>query len=105
MKKSVSKKAISHLKDDIKGYNKERKYLKKEAAEDRELIRDIKGKKNMKKQGYNARLDESLGARTKGKKSQSLSSRRKESEGMEKAMGRKKYSAAKSMDKGSRKRK
>ena len=39
-----------------------------------------------KKQGYNARLDESLGSRNKGKKSQSLKSRRDESKGTEKAM-------------------
>ena len=45
-----------------------------------------------KKQGYNARLDESLGTRN-GKKKQSLASRRKESEGTEKSMGRRKYSA------------
>ena len=56
-----------------------------------------------KKQGYNARLDESLGARH-GKKSQSLKSRRKESEGMEKAMGRRKYAAVKSMDRNKRKK-
>ncbi len=56
-----------------------------------------------KKQGYDDRLDESLGARH-GKKSQSYKARRKESEGMEKAMGRRKYSAVKTMDKGSRKK-
>jgi hypothetical protein len=50
----------------------------------------------MKKQGYNSRLDEALGEK-KGKKKQSLRSRRKESEGMEKAMGKRKYSGAKSM--------
>ena len=50
----------------------------------------------MKKQGYNARLDDSLGARN-GKKKQSLKSRRHESAGMEKAMGKRKYSADKSM--------
>ena len=38
-----------------------------------------------KKQGYNARLDESLGAKH-GKKSQSLKSRRDESKGMAKKM-------------------
>ena len=37
------------------------------------------------KQGYNARLDESLGAKN-GKKSQSMKSRRDESKGMAKAM-------------------
>lgn len=56
-----------------------------------------------KKQGDNARLDESLGARN-GKKKQSLASRRKESEGTEKSMGRRKYSAVSTMDKGNRKR-
>jgi len=50
-----------------------------------------------KKQGYKDRLDESLGARSKGKKKQSLRSRRKESEGMEKAMGKGKFSGSKSM--------
>ena len=55
-----------------------------------------------KSQGYDDKLDESLGARH-GKKSQSFASRRKESEGMEKAMGRRKYAAVKTMDKGKRK--
>jgi hypothetical protein len=45
------------------------------------------------KQGYNARLDDSLGARN-GKKGQSMKSRRNESEGMSK----RKYSGNKSMD-------
>jgi len=49
-------------------------------------------------QGYNARLDESLGARN-GKKKQSLASRRKESKGMEKSMGKRPYSGVKTMDK------
>ena len=44
-----------------------------------------------KKQGYNDRLDESLGARD-GKKSQSFKARRDESKGMEKAMGKRAYS-------------
>ncbi len=46
-----------------------------------------------KKQGYKDREDESLGMRTG-----------KESEGMEKAMGRRKYAAVKTMDKGRRKK-
>ena len=50
----------------------------------------------MKKQGYNSRLDESLGAKH-GKKSQSMSSRRHESEGMEKSSGNRKYSGDNSM--------
>ena len=57
-----------------------------------------------KKQGYNARLDESLGMRNRGKKSQSLKSRRDESKGMEKAMGRRAYASVKTMDKGKKKR-
>ncbi len=52
----------------------------------------------MKKQGFNARLDEALGEKAKGKKmSQSMTSRRKESEGMEKALGKKKFSGDKKM--------
>lgn len=58
-----------------------------------------------KKQGYNARLDESMGARNKTKKQQSLKSRRNESEAMEKKGGRRKFAAVKTMDKGSRKKK
>jgi len=43
-------------------------------------------------QGYNDRLDESLGARN-GKKSQSLGDRRDESKGMEKSKGKGAYSS------------
>lgn len=53
----------------------------------------------MKKQGYDAKLDESLAERHKGKKKESMSMRRKESKGMEKAEGKKAYSAVKTMDK------
>ena len=56
-----------------------------------------------KKQGYNDRLDESLGARH-GKKSQSYKARRDESKGMEKSMGRRAYAAVKTMDKNKRKK-
>ena len=42
-------------------------------------------------QGYNARLDDSLGARN-GKKKQSMASRRKESKGAKKVAGKKAYS-------------
>ena len=52
----------------------------------------------VKKQGYNARLDESLGARN-GKKSQSLKARRDESKGAKKAAGKRAYSAVSTMDK------
>ena len=51
----------------------------------------------MKKQGYNSRLDESLGAKHKGSHKQSLKSRRHESEGMEKSSGNRKYAGDKSM--------
>lgn len=57
-----------------------------------------------KKQGYNARLDESLGARH-GKKKQSMKARRDESKGMEKKMGRPAYSGNKSSRQPSKKRK
>jgi hypothetical protein len=50
-------------------------------------------------QGYNARLDDSLGAKH-GSKSQSEKSRRDESEGMEKSMGRRKFSGNKSSGQG-----
>jgi len=49
------------------------------------------------KQGYNARLDESLGAR-RGKKSQSFKARRDESKGMSKARGGRAYGAVRTMD-------
>ena len=62
------------------------------------------GPAKKKKQGYNARLDESLGSRNRKTKG-NLKARRKESEGMEKKMGRKKFAAAKTMDKGRKKRK
>ena len=57
-----------------------------------------------RKQGYNARLDESLGSRNRGRKTQSLKSRRDESKGTEKAMGKRAFSAVGTMDKGSRRK-
>jgi len=51
----------------------------------------------MKKQGYNSRLDDSLGARN-GKKSQSMKSRRNESKGMMKHYGDHPYSADSNMN-------
>jgi len=55
-----------------------------------------------KRQGYKARLDESLGARrgAASTKSQSYEARRAESEGAEKAKGRRAYAAVGTMDKG-----
>jgi len=48
-------------------------------------------------QGYNARLDESLGARHKGKHSQSLKDRRDESKAMSKKLYGHAYGADESM--------
>ena len=54
--------------------------------------------KKGKKQGYNDRLDESLGLRDgkESTKSQSYKSRRDESKGMEKSLGKPAYSGNKS---------
>ena len=52
----------------------------------------------MEKQGFNDRLDESMGARN-GPKMQDMKARRDESEGMEEAMGRRKFAGNRSMDK------
>ena len=52
----------------------------------------------MEGQGFNDRLDESMGARN-GPRMQGMKARRDESEGMEKAMGRRKFAGNKSMDK------
>ena len=48
-------------------------------------------------QGYNARLDESLGARNRARGN--LAARRAESEGMERALGRRPYAAVGTMAK------
>jgi hypothetical protein len=78
------------LKEGKKGEAHETEELMK--MEDKKLSSEHK-----EKQGYNDRLDESLAARN-GKKSQSMKDRRDESEGMEKAMGKRKYAGDKSMD-------
>lgn len=62
--------------------------------------------KGGKTQGYNDKLDESLG-NTKGKRStkeQNYKDRRNESEAMEKKGGKRKYARVKTMDKGNRKK-
>jgi len=51
------------------------------------------------KQGYNARMNESLAMRD-GAKSQPMADRRDESKGMEKAMGKRAYGAVKTMKRG-----
>lgn len=40
--KSLHRETAKHLSEDIKGYQKERKYLKKEIQEDRELKKKFK---------------------------------------------------------------
>ena len=64
-------------------------------------------KRKGKKQGYNSRMDESLGMR-RGKaksKKQSYKSRRDESKGASKGAGKRAYASVKSMDKKRRKKK
>jgi len=58
--------------------------------------KDYEEADNMKKQGYNARLDDSMGAKN-GKKKQGMKARRDESEGMEKSMGKRKFAGDKAM--------
>jgi hypothetical protein len=80
-----------------------------------EYIKNIRPKKQLKgvpktkrklKQGYDSRMDESLGMRKGASrtKKQSLKSRRDESKGMSKSMGRRAYASVRSMDKGRRTR-
>jgi hypothetical protein len=52
----------------------------------------------VKKQGYNARLDESLGERHRGKHKQSLKDRRDESKAMEKKRHHRAYKGVRTMD-------
>jgi len=56
-----------------------------------------------RRQGYNDRLDESMGGRS-GRKSQSEKDRRDESEAMERSSGRRKFAAVGTMDKGNKMR-
>jgi hypothetical protein len=53
-----------------------------------------------KKQGYDDRLDESLGMRHRGRKKQSMKARRDESKGVEKAFTGHAYGKVSTMDKG-----
>ena len=68
----------------------------KKAGVPQSVGKDYEEADNMKKQGYNARLDDSMGAKN-GKKKQSMKSRRDESEGMEKSMGKRKFAGDKAM--------
>jgi len=88
---------------DPKGkYSKSSKWMSQNSVSKTKKTKYAKGGKT---QGYNDKLDESLG-NTKGKRSskeQNYKDRRNESEAMEKKKGKRKYSRVKTMDKGSRK--
>ena len=68
----------------------------KKAGVPQSVGKDYEKADKMKKQGYNARLDDSMGAKN-GKKKQGMKSRRDESEGMEKSMGKRKFAGDKAM--------
>lgn len=53
--------------------------------------RRVSRRVSRRRQGYNARLDESLGMRHRNRKLQSLKDRRNESKGTEKSMGKRAY--------------
>lgn len=55
-------------------------------------------KRRKYRQGYNAKLDESLGMKHRGRRKQSMGSRRHESEGMEKSRGGHEFMGDSSMD-------
>ena len=86
-----------------KGILDESKYKDELAYLNNRIGKDMYAKGG-KTQGYNDKLDESLG-NTKGKRStkeQNYKDRRNESEAMKKKGGKRKYSSVKTMDKGSR---
>ena len=74
----------------------ERRRINREKDFEKNKLGGMAAGGKVKKQGYNDRLDESMGARN-GKKSQSMASRRNESKGMEKSMGKGAYSGASTM--------
>ena len=98
------KKVIRNLDDEIyrirnrtgSNTDAERRRINREKDFEKNRLGGMAAGGKVKKQGYNDRLDESLGARN-GKKSQSLKSRRDESKGMEKSMGKGAYSGASTM--------
>tara|TARA_R110002020_G_scaffold192053_1_gene392057 strand:+ start:179 stop:799 length:621 start_codon:yes stop_codon:yes gene_type:complete len=96
-------KHIMNEKEEISRVDKE--IRKNEGYKAGGMMKDKEGRAmkkggKVKKQGYNARLDESLGAR-KGKKKQSMKARRDESKGAKKAAGKKAYSGNRSSAQGS----
>jgi hypothetical protein len=100
MDKSVKVK-IKHILVDDK--SRKRSFVTNRGVISEEYTTYAKGGKT---QGYNDKLDESLG-NTKGKRStkeQNYKDRRNESEAMEKKGGKRKYARVKTMDKGTRKK-
>ena len=79
-----------------KNTDAERRRINREKDFEKNKLGGMAAGGKVKKQGYNDRLDESMGARN-GKKSQSMASRRNESKGMEKSMGKGAYSGASTM--------
>ncbi len=74
----------------------ERLRINKEKRFEKNRLDGMAAGGTVRQQGYNDRLDDSMGARN-GKKSQSMASRRNESKGMEKSMGKGAYSGASTM--------
>ena len=96
-------KHIMNEKEEISRVDKE--IRKNEGYKAGGMMKDKEGRAmkkggKVKKQGYNARLDDSLGAR-KGKKKQSMKARRDESKGAKKAAGKKAYSGNRKSAQGS----
>ena len=106
--RDINRKLLKEITNKGKKYRRNSTYKTYNSVEGNELLNqsDIGNKmaKGGKTQGYNDKLDESLG-NTKGKRStkeQNYKDRRNESEAMEKKGGKRKYSSVKTMDKGNR---
>ena len=90
------KRTMRNLDDEVFRIDKEKAFEKRQMNR-MNMGGKVKGyMRGGKTQGYNDRLDESMGARN-GSNSQSMASRRNESKGMEKSMGRGAYSGASTM--------
>ena len=63
-----------------------KKWLKRAGRKNLKCVTEKNKNKMAKKQGYNARLDDSLGAKHRGKHKQSLKDRRDESKAMSKKL-------------------
>ena len=90
------RRTMENLRDETRRIGREEAFEKNKMA-GMNMGGKVKGYRDGgKTQGYNDRLDESMGARN-GSNSQSMTSRRNESKGMEKSMGRGAYSGASTM--------